>query len=137
MSTTAGLYGSHGSRTDVEASWSWAGKSDENEGGGLKAELPEASEAGYCGGGERWRYGELSTSAALRRSSASTSAVKQARFVSATVWEGSGMPASSSTLRRLREMDPEDELLESRRSDNVAAAMGHGCVTGSQCSESS
>lgn len=121
-SSTVGVYGSHGSKTDAAASRSGVGKSDENEGGGRKGVLPEASEAGYCGGGERWRASEVATLAGL--SSASTSAVKHTRFVSATVSGGSAMPASSSTLRLLRGMGPEDERLEARESDNVTAEKG-------------
>lgn len=124
------LYGSHGSRWDSAASWSAVGKSDENEGGGRKAELPEASDAGYWGGGERWREGEpsspsSSSSVGWRRIPASTSAVKHARPVSATVPASSAMPASSSTLRRLRERGPgEDKRLDALDSDNVVAEDG-------------
>lgn len=47
--------------------------------------------------------------------------MKRTRFVSATMSKGSGMPALSWALRRLRGMDPEGELVGSRRSDNVTA----------------
>jgi hypothetical protein len=61
------------------------------------------------------------------RSSSSTSAVKQTGFVSATASDGCGMPASSWTLRRLREMG----LVG--RGAGISAVGQCGCGEGQLC----
>lgn len=136
VSSTTGLYGSHGSRTDSDGSRSCvsasavAGKSDENEGGGRKAEVdgPEASEAGYCGGGERWRDGcDLSSLVSMGLAATlllATGLIGSATVVVVVSKLCSGMPASSSTLRRLRGMGPADGRLDSWWSGNVTTVSG-------------
>ena len=111
--------------------------------------LAEASEAGYCGGGESclggvsggacrpsWAAASVSAGQPGELSSTSTSSVKRTiSSDSATASsESSAIPASSSTLRRLLlwGTDPEDDRQGCRESDNVtvwgtAIVVEYGC----------
>lgn len=133
---TACLYGSSdGSRTEAANSGSRVAKREANGGGDRKVdELEDASDAGYCGGGERWP--EVEGSAAERRLSisASTSKLKRSKSksFSARSWgrSASVMPESSSTLRRFGRLrlglglglGPGEEQLASGVPDNVMTA---------------
>jgi hypothetical protein len=105
-------------------------KSEENGGGGRKgALLAEASDVGYCGGGDCCcpRASPVAPLSAPERDAAAcaSSSVKRTSSFS-------GMPASSSTLRRSgrtgREEGEDSEgpsILGSRDGNNLAVGDGH------------
>lgn len=134
-SVTDGLYGSQGSRTaSAAADCSSEGvsvKSEENGGGGRNGELlAEASDAGYCGGGDCCcrRWASLASSLSAPERNAASWLTWSVKRTSSFSVRSAGRPPSPSRLRRLGKMGREEEgedadgplLLGSRGGNNLA-----------------